>query len=79
VALNNVPVGDAIAAFVPTVGVAAGTPVSNAQLKALWEGIIGILYTDLKTNLSVTPGTFEAPPGGTYPGGPITGDSGPAL
>jgi hypothetical protein len=78
-ALNAVSVGDAIAAFIKASAPPSGTPITDAQLKTLWEGIIGIIYTDLKTNLSVTPGTFEAPPGGTYPGGAITGDSGPAL
>jgi len=56
--LNPVPVGDAIAAFVQANKPADGTPVTTSQLQYIWEGIVTIIYNDLKANLSVTPGSF---------------------
>lgn len=74
-ALNPTPVGDAIAAFVQTVKPVAGSPVTDAQLRVIWEGIVTIIYNDLKANLQLAPGSFNAPNGG----GPVTGLGGPAL
>jgi hypothetical protein len=67
--LNPIPVGDAIAALVKSSAPAPGTPITDAKLKELWEGIITLIYTDLKTNGIILPGTFTAPP----LGGPVTG------
>lgn len=72
-ALDPTPVGDAIAAFVKSSAPAPGSGVSDAQLKALWEGIVKIIYDDLKVNAQVSPGTFSAPTGG----GSVTGFGGP--
>lgn len=73
--LNPIPVGDAIATFVQSIKPPDGTPVTDALLKQLWEGIVTIIYNDLKANAEVEPGTFNAPSGG----GPITGLGGPLL
>ena len=75
--LNPTPVGDAIAALIQASAPTPGTPVTEDQLKTLWEGIIGIIYTDLKTNLQIEPGSFVVPSGPSA--GPISGIGGPAL
>lgn len=56
--LNPTGTGDAIASFVQGFGVVAGTPVTNAQLKAIWEGIITRVDADLANGI-VAPSTFE--------------------
>lgn len=73
-ALNPVPVGDAIATLVQSTAPAPGTKITDAELKAMWEGIVTIIYNDLKANMQVLPGSFVAPSGG----GPVTGLGGPA-
>ena len=78
-ALNNIPVGDAIADFLVSVRPPPGTAITNAQLKFIWEGVMGIIYTDLKANLGVLPGTFVV--SGVTPGSAtiaVTGEGGPA-
>lgn len=78
-ALNPSPVGDAIATLIQSMAPAPGAAVSPAQLKTMWEGIVAIIYTDLQSNLGVSPGTFQVtvpPGGGTVP---VTGLGGPAL
>jgi len=77
--LNPIPVGDSIAAFVKANAPAPGTPVSDSQLKMLWEGIMNIIYSDLQANMGVNPGSFVV--AGVMPGGatvPVTGVGGPA-
>ena len=77
--LNNVPVGDAIAAFVQSAKPPDGTAISNSQLQFIWEGIMGLIYTDLKANMGVLAGTFVV--SGVQAGGstlPVTGTGGPA-
>lgn len=79
-ALNPTPVGDAIAAFVQSVAPAPGTPITTVQLQQLWEGIVKIIYDDLKANLQVNPGTFAV--SGVMAGGDtvaVLGEGGPAL
>lgn len=71
--LNPIPVGDAIASFIQSNKPTDGVPVTIAQLQSLWEGIITIIYNDLKANAQVAPGSFTAPSGG----GPVTGLGGP--
>lgn len=57
-ALDSNKTGDSIAAFVQSVAPAPGSPVTTDQLKILWEGIMNIIYTDLKSDALVTgPGT----------------------
>lgn len=70
--LNPITVGDAIASFVSSSAPAPGTPVSPAQLQTLWEGIMTIIYNDLKANMQVLPGTFNVALA------PVTGIGGPA-
>lgn len=77
--LDPIPVGDAIAAFVQTRRPPAGTAITDADLQFIWEGIITIIYNDLKANLGVEPGSFVVT--GVMPGGatiPVTGTGGPA-
>lgn len=71
--LNPTTTGDQIAAFVQSVAPTPGTAVTTDQLKILWEGIVKIIYDDLKQNALVAPGTFQAPSSG----GPVTGVGGP--
>lgn len=78
-ALNPTPVGDAIATLIQSMAPAPGAPVTSSQLKSMWEGIVGIIYSDLQASLGVSPGTFQVtvpPGGGTVP---VTGIGGPAL
>ena len=72
-ALSSDTTGAAIAAYVQS-NVPSGE-VTAAQLEALWKGIMNIIYTDLKTNMTILPGSFIAPSGG----GPVSGAGGPAL
>jgi hypothetical protein len=74
--LLPIPLGDQIAAFVKASAPAPGAPVTDAALKLLWEGVMNLIYTDLKANLQILPGSLVAPPGTA--GGPITGIGGPA-
>ena len=77
--LNYKPVGDAIAAFVQTQAPPAGTAITTTQLQTIWEGIMNLIYTDLKANMGVLPGTFEVT--GVMAGGDtitVTGVGGPA-
>jgi hypothetical protein len=79
-ALNPIPVGDAIADFIQTQKPAPGAVITVAELKTMWEGIVTILYNDLKANLGVSAGSFEVEvttgdSAGTYP---VTGVGGPA-
>ena len=48
------PVADQIAAFIKANAPAPGAPVTDSQLQSLWEGIIGLLYTDIKASALVT-------------------------
>ena len=70
-ALNPITVGDAIATLVQSTAPAPGAAITPSQLKTLWEGIMTIIYNDLKANAQVLPGTF------TTPSGSVTGVGGP--
>ena len=80
-ALNPLPVGKAIADYFIANAPSPGPPgITPAQIEALWQGAIGILYTDLETNMGVLPGTFVVT--GVQSGGdtvPVTGIGGPAT
>jgi hypothetical protein len=52
-ALDPIKTGDKIAAKVQALTPVAGTPVTINQLKILWEEIITILYTDIKSDAVV--------------------------
>lgn len=78
-ALNPIPVGDAIAAFIQANGPGSGSPVTEDQLKVIWEGIVTIIYDDLKANLGVLAGSFVVAGVTAGPNTiPITGLGGPA-
>jgi hypothetical protein len=62
--LDPIVTGDAIADFVQENKPIAGTPVTDAQLKILWEGIMTIIYNDLKSNGVILPDSMMA---GPYP------------
>lgn len=65
-------VGAAIAAKVQTMKPTPGTPVTDAQLTALWKAIVKEIYDGLAAG-QVAPGTFTTAVGG----GPVTGIGGP--
>jgi hypothetical protein len=67
-ALNATKTGDAIASFIQSNAPSPGAPVSADQLKILWEGIINILYTDLKSDAVI-----NSTGSGTVTSGPGTG------
>jgi hypothetical protein len=62
-ALNPVPVGDAIASLIQSSAPAAGTAITTDQLKTMWEGIMTLIYNDLKANAAIIPGTLSNPAG----------------
>ena len=49
-ALDSTKTGDTIAAFVQSQAPVSGYPVTPDQIKAMWEGIMNIIYTDLKAD-----------------------------
>lgn len=69
--LNAATTGDAIAALIVSQRPDPGVAITDAALRTLWEGIIGIIYADLASNAQVAPGTF------TNGFGAITGEGGP--
>jgi len=78
-ALNPDPVGAAIANFVQTVRPAPGAVITNEQLIALWQGIVKIIYDDLKINQEILPGSFVVT--GVQAGSdtvPVSGVGGPS-
>lgn len=64
-------VGAEIAAAVKAVGITAGTPVTDAQLQAMWTAVYTQIYTQLTTKAAVAPGSMNV--GGT----PVVGAGGP--
>lgn len=66
-ALNPGPVGTAIAAFIQSTRPTEGDPpVTEGQLEAMWQGVMTIIYNDLKANLGVIAGGFQVT--GVQPG-----------
>lgn len=55
-ALNPIPVGQAIAAFMQANKPTDGTPVTTTELEDIWIGVMTIIYNDIKAN-----GTVPAP------------------
>lgn len=55
-ALNPIPIGDQIATYLygNPLG-AAGTPISLANAKLLWENIMTMIYNDIKATMDVLP------------------------
>jgi hypothetical protein len=66
--------GDSIAAFVKSSAPPPGTPIDDAQLQILWEGIMNIIATWITTNGTalIVPSTIVTV------GGPTT-QTGPAV
>jgi len=64
-------VGAEIATAVTSIGVEPGTPVTPAQLIAMWTAVYTVIYTQLTTKAQVAPGSFA------NGGGPVGGLGGP--
>jgi hypothetical protein len=60
-ALNNIPIGKSIADYIVANAPTPGTPVSTTQLETLWEGIMGLIYSDMKANMDVLPAGHSGP------------------
>jgi hypothetical protein len=72
-------IGAEIAAAIQAIGVEPGSPVTGAQLTAVWTAVVTKIYADLQGNAGVNPGAFEVivtsgSSAGTYP---VTGTGGP--
>ena len=68
-ALKPIPTGDAIAAAIKALAPPAGTPVSDALLKQIWETVCTNIDGDIQSNALVT-GTVTS---GSGSGGAVTG------
>lgn len=68
-ALDPNRLGTAMAAAVDAVGIVAGTPVTDAQRKAIWVGVAQAIVDEFTANAMVNPGSFATPTGG-----PVTGE-----
>lgn len=86
-ALNPNPIGKAIADYFIAQKPADGTSITSAELETIWQGVMTLIYNDLKASLGVLPGTFQinastiiAPSGGGACSGTavVTGIGGPA-
>lgn len=58
---------------IDAIGVVPGTPVTDAQRKAIWVAVVTRIYTDLQSNAQVAAGSFS------NSGGPVTGEGGPIV
>lgn len=67
-------VGADIANAVKAIKPADGTPVTDAQLIAIWTAVYTVIYTELTANAKVPPGSFNVPGFGAVvgQGGPLT-------
>jgi len=65
--LNGTTMGDDVAAAVQAVGITAGTPITNNQLKSVWEAACGAMVTHIKSDAVVTVTAVQAG-SGTAPG-----------
>lgn len=66
-AMDNTVWGDAVAAAIQSIGVAAGTPITPAQLQLVWRAVKGEDITHLVGNAEIndvaTTGTVTSGPG----------------
>lgn len=60
-ALNPNPIGIAIANYFVAQKPADGTAVTTAQLQAIWEGVMTLIYNDIKANMEVLPASLSGP------------------
>jgi hypothetical protein len=58
-ALDGDAMGTAAAAAVKAAAPAPGTPMSDAQLEAVWKAACGAIVAHLKSNGVITPDTFQ--------------------
>lgn len=68
-ALNPTVWGAAVASAVQAQGITAGTPITGAQLTAIWQAICGAHDTHITNNAAVS-GTVTT---GAGAGGSVTG------
>lgn len=70
-ALNPGPIGKAIADYFVSNKQPDGSSVTDAQLEAIWQGVMTLIYDDIKAsmvvNVTVTGETDSGPPGGPLP------------
>jgi hypothetical protein len=58
-ALNPGPVGSAIASFIESQEPAPGVENHPSNVTAIWQGIMNLIYNDIKANAQVEPGSFS--------------------
>ena len=71
-ALNSTKTGDSIASFIQSSKPVDGNPVTLDQLKVLWEGIMNIIYTDIKSDAVVNSAGTGLVTTGAGAGGHVT-------
>lgn len=67
--LNGIPIGDTIAGIVKSSAPPPGTPVTDAQLKTMWEQIMTAIYADINATAVV----LVASVSGVTTGGGVSG------
>lgn len=82
-ALNPNPVGTLVGDYFVSHAPAPGTPITESQIEALWQGAMNLIYSDIKSNADVVAaahsGESLSAPGGqalsvtTGPGAGSTG------
>lgn len=60
-ALNPVPIGKAIADYLFNNRPNTGTPTGIADVEALWENVMTMIYNDIKANMDVLPVGHSGP------------------
>lgn len=54
-ALNPGPIGTAIANYIETQRPVAGHAVTDNELELMWQGIMALIYADIKATMNVLP------------------------
>jgi hypothetical protein len=54
-ALNPGPIGTSIADYLIENKPAPGTSQTNEDIEAIWQGVMGLIYADIKANLDILP------------------------
>lgn len=60
--LNPNPIGAAIADYFISNRPADGTQITQANLEAIWQGVMTLIYNDIKANMDVIPTSHGATP-----------------
>lgn len=72
--LTNPRWGDAVAAAIKALNITAGAPVTDTQLKAVWNAVKGEDITEITTN-----GVVATTVVGTLPTGPVAATGSGAI